>query len=39
MKPYVKTGHMSNQRKDEFVNDSFYIQSFWGGHDDFSPKT
>jgi hypothetical protein len=39
MKPYVKTGHMSNQRKDEFVNDSFCIQSFWGGHDNFSPKT
>ena len=24
-KPYVKTGHMSNQKKSEFVGDMFHI--------------
>jgi hypothetical protein len=32
-KPYVKTSHMSNQQKAEFVYDIFYIQSFWGGNE------
>jgi hypothetical protein len=38
-KPYVKTGHMSNQEKFEFIGDIFCILSFWGGHGEISPKT
>jgi hypothetical protein len=38
-KPYVKSGHMSNQQKAEFVDDIFCIQSFWEGHGKISPKT
>jgi hypothetical protein len=30
---------MNNQKKDEFVNDIFRIQSFWGGYGEISPKT
>jgi hypothetical protein len=30
---------MSNQRKAEFVNGNFGIQSFWGGYGEISPKT
>jgi hypothetical protein len=30
---------MSNQRKAEFVNSVFCIQSLWRGHGKISPKT
>jgi hypothetical protein len=29
---------MSNQQKDEFIDDIFRIRSFWGGHGKISPK-
>jgi hypothetical protein len=29
---------MSNQRKAEFINGNFGIQSFWGGHGKISSK-
>jgi hypothetical protein len=38
IKPYVKTSHMSNQRKVEFVGDIFRLWSFWGGHGKISEK-
>jgi hypothetical protein len=38
IKPYVETGRMSNQKKSEFVNGIFHIQSFWGCHGQISPK-
>jgi hypothetical protein len=28
----IKIGHMSNQRKVEFINGNFGIQSFWESH-------
>jgi hypothetical protein len=36
--PYVEMSRMSNQRKAEFVGNIFCMQSFWGGHDEISPK-
>jgi hypothetical protein len=30
---------MSNQQKAEFVNDNFYIQSFWCGHGEILPNS
>jgi hypothetical protein len=32
IKPCIRIDRMSNQRKAEFVNDKFGIQSLWGGH-------
>jgi hypothetical protein len=39
IKPCIRIGRMSNQKKAEFVGDIFCIQSFWGGHDKILPKT
>jgi hypothetical protein len=30
---------MSNQKKSEFVNGNFHIQSFWRGYGKISPKS
>jgi hypothetical protein len=38
-KSCVEIGRMSNQRKAVFVNGVFYIQSFWGGHGEISPRS
>jgi hypothetical protein len=38
-KLYVKTRRMSNQWKTELIHGVFHIQSFWRGHDEFSPKS
>jgi hypothetical protein len=38
-KPYVEIGRMSNQRKAELIHGVFRIQSFWRGHDEFSPRS
>jgi hypothetical protein len=38
-KPYVETSHMNNQKKTEFIDDIFHMQSIWGGHGEISPKT
>jgi hypothetical protein len=34
----IKIGRMSNQRKAEFVNGDFCMQSSWGDHGEISPK-
>jgi hypothetical protein len=39
IKPWIGIGWLSNQRKAEFVNDNFGIQSFWGGHDKITSKS
>jgi hypothetical protein len=38
IKLYAEIGHMSNQKRDQFVDDIFCMQSFWGGHGKISPK-
>jgi hypothetical protein len=38
IKPYVKTGRMSNRQKAEFISDNFRVQSIWGAHGIFLPK-
>jgi hypothetical protein len=35
----VRTGHISNQQKAEFIKGIFCIQSFWGGHGEILQKT
>jgi hypothetical protein len=37
--PYIEMSYMSNQRKAEFVGDSFFMWSFWGGHGEILPRT
>jgi hypothetical protein len=39
IKPCIKIDHMSNQKKAEFVNNNFGMQSFWGGHGKISSKS
>jgi hypothetical protein len=39
IKPCIGIDRMSNQRKAEFVNGNFGIQSFWGGHGKISSKS
>jgi hypothetical protein len=37
-KPYAEISRMSNQRKAEFIGDTFRMRIFWGGHGEISPK-